>query len=38
MDNKFIKVKDIPELTRQHAAKKMMGIKNGDKIIDVVID
>ena len=32
------KVKDIPELTRQHAAKKMMGIKNGDKIIDVVID
>lgn len=32
------KVKDIPELTRQHAAKKMMGIKNGDKIIDVIID
>lgn len=32
------KVKDVPELTRQHAAKKMMGVKSGDRILDVVID
>ena len=32
------KVKDIPELTRQHPCKKMMGVKTGDKVIDVVIE
>ncbi len=32
------KVKDIPELTRQHPCKKIMGVKSGDKVIDVVID
>ena len=32
------KVKDIPELTRQHPCKKLMGVKSGDKVIDVVID
>lgn len=31
------KVKDIPELTRQHPCKKLMGVKTGDKVIDVVI-
>lgn len=31
------KVKDIPELTRQHPCKKLMGVKGGDKVIDVVI-
>lgn len=37
VENEF-KVKDIPELTRQHPCKKMMGVKTGDKVIDVVID
>lgn len=32
------KVKDIPELTRQHPCKKIMGVKTGDKVIDVVIE
>lgn len=32
------KVKDVPELTRQHPCKKMMGVKTGDKVIDVVIE
>lgn len=32
------KVKDIPELTRQHPCKKMIGVKTGDRVIDVVID
>lgn len=31
------KVKDIPELTRQHPCKKILGVKNGDKVIDVEI-
>lgn len=31
------KVKDIPELTRQHPCKKMLGVKTGDKVIDVEI-
>ena len=31
------KVKDIPELTRQHPCKKLMVVKGGDKVIDVVI-
>lgn len=31
------KVKDIPELTRQHPCKKLLGVKTGDKVIDVVI-
>ena len=32
------KVKDVPELTRQHPCKKLMGVKTGDKVIDVVIE
>lgn len=32
------KVKDIPELTRQHPCKKMLGVKVGDKVIDVVVE
>ena len=32
------KVKDIPELTRQHPCKKIMGVKTGDKVIDVVVE
>ena len=31
------KVNDIPELTRNHPCKKIMGVKGGDKVIDVVI-
>ena len=37
MEEEF-KVKDIPELTRQHLCKKMMGVKNGDRVIDVVVE
>lgn len=32
------KVKDIPELTRQHPCKKLMAVKTGDKVIDVVVE
>ena len=32
-----MKVKDIPELTRQHPCKKIIPVKTGDKVIDVVI-
>lgn len=32
------KVKDIPELNRQHACKKIMGVRNGDRVIDIVIN
>lgn len=32
------KVKDIPELTRQHPCKKLMVVKTGDKVIDVVVE
>ena len=32
-----LKVNDIPELTRQHPCKKIVPVKTGDKIIDVVI-
>lgn len=37
LENEF-KVKDIPELTRQHPCKKIIGVKTGDKVIDVVVD
>jgi DNA gyrase/topoisomerase IV subunit A len=33
-----IKVKDVPELTRQHPCKKIMTLKNKDKVIDVVVE
>ena len=32
-----MKVKEIAELTRQHPCKKMIGVKTGDKVIDVVV-
>lgn len=32
------KVKDIPELNRLHPCKKLMGVRTGDRVIDVVID
>lgn len=31
------KVKDIPELTRQHPCKKLLGVKTGDKVMEVVV-
>ena len=36
-ENEF-KVKDIPELTRQHPCKKMVTLKNKDVVLEMVVE
>jgi hypothetical protein len=33
-----LKVKDIPELTRQHPCKKLIMMKNRDVVLDLVVE